>query len=598
MTHFIRRTPSISRRTFLRLSATAGTAAILAACSRGASPLPPSPAAPPVTPSGAPPTIVPMLPTRTSVPATLSPTATVPHPTALASPTEGSTSPPATAPATATTAPPATTAASTTAGGTPSAVNGSIGSRDGYDVRQYGATGDGRTDDTAAIQAAINAVPVSGGTIIFPPGTYIVAPTKTKGIVLRSNLRIVGSGAQSVIRIKDHSGDWPSLFSLKSSNDAVENVTFEDLTFDSNILNNPESRIDESKQETYQTFIYITAGHDLHVHRCRFAPYSGVWAVSLNGKAVRDCSVIDCYFRFVMRESNPDYDNSAVYMEGSNYTLSGNRFESIPTPYHEARACMEAHGGPAAVFSNTSVGYQTILNIVGSYVDGGNSSDITCHDNVAKDALIGILIWPTTPNNLKNVTVTNNTIEVAQLKHGTADTGGVSVVFSHEAKGEASNITITGNTIRFQDEGLGRPGNFYYNSAGVALHNLGGTVGAVIEGNMIERAPGPGVVIGLPEPGKRVFQNVRVVKNTIINPGQNLGFPVVFRAGILVNSSASQIEITGNTITDTFPVRRCPAAIVFEPSPGNTYTDIKVKENVITARNGTLGVTLPQSAER
>ncbi len=458
--------------------------------------------------------------------------------------------------------------------------------------------GDGRTDDTAAIQAAIDAVPVRGGTIIFPPGIYVVAPTRTKRIAIRSNLRIIGSGAQSVIRIKDHNGDWSSLFSPKASDDAVENVIFEDLTFDSNILNNPESRVDDGKEETYQTFIYIAAGHDLHVRRCRFTPYSGVWAVSLNGKTVRDCSVTDCYFRFVMRESNPDFDNSAIYIEGTNYTLSGNRFESIPTPYHEARACMEAHGGPAAVFSNTSVGYQTILNIVGSYFDGGNSSDITCHDNVAKDALIGILIWPTTPNNLKNITVANNIIEVAQLKHGTADTGGVSVVFSYEAKGGASNITITGNTIRFQDEGVGRSGDFFYNSAGVALHNLGGTVGAVIEGNTIERAPSAGVMIGLPEPGKRAFQNVRVVNNTIINPGQNLGFPVEFRAGILVNSSASHIEITGNTITDTFPVRRCPAAIVFEPSPGNTYTDIKVKENVITARNGALRVTLPQSAER
>lgn len=36
----------------------------------------------------------------------------------------------------------------------------------------YGAKGDGVTDDTAAIQSAINALPVEGGTIFFPHGIY------------------------------------------------------------------------------------------------------------------------------------------------------------------------------------------------------------------------------------------------------------------------------------------------------------------------------------------------------------------------------------------------------------------------------------------
>lgn len=580
---------ALSRRRFLTLSAATVASAALAAC--GGSKMAPTASIVPTvapTPTTLPPvTLAPATATATAPSATATATAIVPartpSPTATAKPTSAAIGP-AASPAIATVAPPASS---------PPAYAQTI-----LDVKRYGAAGDGTTDDTAAIQAAIDAVPSGGGTIIFPPGTYIVAPTRTKGIIIRSNLRIAGSGAESVIRIKDHSGDWPSLFSQKVGNNTVENVTVEDLTFDSNILNNPESQIDNGNDETYQTFIYITSGKNLTVRRCRFAPYSGVWAVSLNGKTVSDCSVTDSYFRFVMRDANPDYDNSAVYIEGTNYTMSGNTFESTPIPYHEARACMEAHGGPAAIFNNTAVGYQTILNIVGSYFDGGNSSDIICRDNVAKDALIGIMLWPTAPNNLKNVTVTNNTIEVAQLKHGTADTGGISVVFSYEAKGEASNITITGNTIRFQDEGRGRSGDFYYNSAGVALHNLGGTVGAVIEGNMIERAPSAGVLIGLPEPGRRTFQDVRIANNTIINPGQNLGFPVEFRAGVLVNSTASNIEISGNTIKDTFPTARCPTAIAFVPSSDNAYNDVKVKKNIITAMNGPLPVMLPQSVER
>lgn len=41
-----------------------------------------------------------------------------------------------------------------------------------YDVTLFGAKGDGTTDDTAAIQAAINACSPGGGTVYFPVGDY------------------------------------------------------------------------------------------------------------------------------------------------------------------------------------------------------------------------------------------------------------------------------------------------------------------------------------------------------------------------------------------------------------------------------------------
>jgi len=46
-----------------------------------------------------------------------------------------------------------------------------------YNVKKYGAKGDGTTDDTAAIQNAMNAVPVTGGTVFFPVGVYKVTAT-------------------------------------------------------------------------------------------------------------------------------------------------------------------------------------------------------------------------------------------------------------------------------------------------------------------------------------------------------------------------------------------------------------------------------------
>ncbi|WP_433803646.1 glycoside hydrolase family 28 protein [Actinomycetospora sp. CA-084318] len=42
-----------------------------------------------------------------------------------------------------------------------------------FDVRAFGARGDGRTRDTAAIQAAVDAAAHRGGTVLLPAGTYL-----------------------------------------------------------------------------------------------------------------------------------------------------------------------------------------------------------------------------------------------------------------------------------------------------------------------------------------------------------------------------------------------------------------------------------------
>lgn len=47
-----------------------------------------------------------------------------------------------------------------------------------YNVKNYGAIGDGVTNDQAAIQAAIAALPTNGGIVFFPSGTYKVSSTK------------------------------------------------------------------------------------------------------------------------------------------------------------------------------------------------------------------------------------------------------------------------------------------------------------------------------------------------------------------------------------------------------------------------------------
>ena len=57
-------------------------------------------------------------------------------------------------------------------------------------VRDKGAEGDGKNDDTAAIQAAIDAVGGTGGTVVVPDGTYMVDATGNRRLRLKSRMTL------------------------------------------------------------------------------------------------------------------------------------------------------------------------------------------------------------------------------------------------------------------------------------------------------------------------------------------------------------------------------------------------------------------------
>src|SRR5579871_226308 len=66
-----------------------------------------------------------------------------------------------------------------------------------YNVKAYGAAGDGSTDDSTAVQNAINACQnASGGTVYFPPATYKINSQLTfpAGTAVGNTVRLMGAG--------------------------------------------------------------------------------------------------------------------------------------------------------------------------------------------------------------------------------------------------------------------------------------------------------------------------------------------------------------------------------------------------------------------
>jgi hypothetical protein len=89
-------------------------------------------------------------------------------------------------------------------------------------VKQYGATGDGVTDDTAAIQAAMTAADA----VYFPPGTYKV----TSPITLKTNNAVLGAGASSVIVYSGTATSQGALYANSGSASAyIDNLVVQNI---------------------------------------------------------------------------------------------------------------------------------------------------------------------------------------------------------------------------------------------------------------------------------------------------------------------------------------------------------------------------------
>lgn len=90
-------------------------------------------------------------------------------------------------------------------------------------VRDYGATGNGVTDDLAAFNAAVSALPANGGELYIPPGTYFLSGPV--GIANKS-VRVRGAGTK-VAMLFFAAGQHGILY---QTNDLSHNFTISDLS--------------------------------------------------------------------------------------------------------------------------------------------------------------------------------------------------------------------------------------------------------------------------------------------------------------------------------------------------------------------------------
>jgi parallel beta-helix repeat protein len=106
-----------------------------------------------------------------------------------------------------------------------------------FNVRDYGAVGDGITNDTQAIQAAIDAAAVAGGEVFLPRGTYIVSGdaqvSASSCLLLPSGVTLGGDGIGAT-SLKLANGSAMTITGIVQTTGDAQNVGLHDLTLDGN----------------------------------------------------------------------------------------------------------------------------------------------------------------------------------------------------------------------------------------------------------------------------------------------------------------------------------------------------------------------------
>ncbi|HEX6351425.1 glycosyl hydrolase family 28-related protein [Actinophytocola sp.] len=418
-----------------------------------------------------------------------------------------------------------------------------------FDVLRHQAAGDGVTDDTAAIQSAIDAAAAAGGGVVsFPAGTYKVSIRYgTNALTLRANVTLRGAGPNaSTIRLANAQGEYLGI--LTSGQGDAGGARIEDLCVDQNNTNNQLTSTRSLMSGKPRFCVYVTAASaGIAVRRVRFTDQDNVSAISANG-TVGNLLVAECVFEY---GSSPiDHDHSAIYHHSTTAQscwVTNNVFTTKGSGSKSARTAIETHGSSQTITGNRISNYRVGINLTG--VGHTTGEGIVCAGNSIMDAAIGVQLWSmpyvggiNTSPGLRNVTIRSNTITLDTQGWAPFFVAGLSVAGIRLATATVGieNATIDGNTIVFRNGTYAGSSKTDSGANGIdwyrpVLSATATDTNVRISGNHVENALAAGIRVSCHG------RYVTVRDNTVLNTGRG----TVAAGGTVLNSYATGISMTG-----------------------------------------------------
>lgn len=484
-------------------------------------------------------------------------------------------------------------------------------------VKWFGATGDGSTDDTSSVQACIS----GGGEIIFPAGTYMHGP-----LTVSAKTRIVHQPGSAVIPVFS-AGSLQKLYNVTAADSCIEGLTVESLagTITENkylVYAGPGadgfsvrgavfSSISASDGNTGLTNlkvvhgIYVASSSDVTVENCRINGISGsgIFLNDVVGAVIRNNHLTNTRW-YSITVDNTGYD---VLIEGN--TIDG------------TDALARYWGGSINLMSQTGDPKNERIIVRGNKITGVHNygavirvlsvEDSVIDSNVLYNCTYGTILGGplqyiavdrrgTAEGAAENGPCRNVVISKNILRAGTATDIAIYLKNQYKATRDPhENIIISNNAIWSESPSLAF-------QCGISIHGMkSGFDGICVEENLmrvltITGSPVGGAIGVVSTNAAGEVRGLAIEGNRIIDI--NAAVPASsFQAGIYVQTYVANPRIRGNEIVNFFYGLRTAANVV-SPSGLNDQNFVGCLTDVLygTAPVGgaldmSLGTALPVS---
>lgn len=277
-----------------------------------------------------------------------------------------------------------------------------------FDVRLFGAKGDGVTDDRASIQAAYTAASTAGGgTVFIPEGTYRLASRTAAPHILvpPNNVSTLGAGYNSVLFVANGmngptngvNDDFNVLYSV-----ALSNATFRNFRINFNGANNLIPVTDTGKSNygigcTTCTNVTIEGVWFENDPGSRMISLTGITGVSVRGNWLHNIGTA-----VPGNALSPDY--SMISTDAGTRAVIANNILWNDTFAGEGTA-IEVWTDQADVTGNVGLNQGKAFNIVATTADQTGS---VFANNTFRGQNTAIQVYTDAGFTLRNVTVANN----------------------------------------------------------------------------------------------------------------------------------------------------------------------------------------------
>lgn len=403
-------------------------------------------------------------------------------------------------------------------------------------VKEFGATGDGATNDTTAIAAAFTAA--GSGRVYFPAGTYLTDPIT----IGSSNLEVFGAGMeQTTIKLRPQAAGT-------SNTITATDKTFlhiHDLTLDGNRDATTSTGTNLVLIRATNSIVERNHSKNTDVHGILISSGNPAVAANASRVIVRD-NVVDTFDSF-----------GIVLFQVDDSLVTGNLV--ITTGSGTTGILLDDQEGAG------SIGAPLRNQVLGNRILGNSLANP------------GIDL-----SGARGTVVAGNTVYQAK-NWGIAVRGGAA------ASGQASDYTIvSGNVVEATATGSSIPAAFYVSASQVifvgnqAKENAGTAVAGFLVGEVFQSGGAPSNIVfdsnsvggnaGIPF-SVRLGTHIRIANNTIAGNSVNVNGEI--RAFALAGA-ITDLEIVGNNINGAYG----PGIAVSSRSQG-AVSDVAIRNNRI-----------------